>query len=82
MKKSKYWFVKTRNSYLPSSWQGWLTYVPFIAYLISSTLLMEHLSKHTGTAVRIFYGILPEWIAAGAIMTWLAQAKSRKIKKH
>lgn len=32
--KLKPWFVYVRGSYLPSSWQGWLTYVPFVLLLL------------------------------------------------
>jgi isoprenylcysteine carboxyl methyltransferase (ICMT) family protein YpbQ len=79
MKKSNAWFTKVRGSYLPSSWQGWLSYVPFVAYLVGTFFIIN---KHPNTFIKVAYEIIPEWIAAGAVMTYIAQAKSRKTKKR
>jgi hypothetical protein len=78
MKKSKYWYVKTRGSYLPSSTMGWISYIPFVAYLLSSVYFSDRLNKHASIWVVIFYALLPDFIAAAALMTILAKKKSRK----
>ena len=28
------WFIKVRGSYLPNNGKGWLTYIPYLAYLV------------------------------------------------
>lgn len=71
-KKAK-WFVPVRGSYLPSSWQGWLTYLPFTAYLLFA--LYFGWQDTDSTAKAVLY-IVPNWIAATAIMTWLAKRTS------
>ena len=67
------WFVKVRGSYLPASWQGWLTYVPFVVFLLTVfTAAMR--TQHS--ASDAFYMIFPQWIAAAVVMTWIAAKKS------
>jgi hypothetical protein len=73
-KKTDAWFVKTRGSYLPCSWQGWLTYIPFIAYLITSALVVR---RQFSSIVSDIYYILPQWVVAAVILTWVAQRKSK-----
>ena len=34
----KKWFIAVRGSYLPSSRQGWLTYIPFIVLVATGIL--------------------------------------------
>lgn len=68
------WFVKKRGSYLPCSWQGWLTYIPFVAYLITSLLVVRH--QFSSVITDIYY-TLPQWVMAAVILTWVAQRKSR-----
>jgi hypothetical protein len=67
------WFVKVRGSYLPASWQGWLTYIPFIGFLIASYLLA---TNDTHTISSALLGVFPAWVAAAVVMTWLASQKS------
>ncbi|MEO6513339.1 MAG: hypothetical protein ABIR37_01480 [Candidatus Saccharimonadales bacterium] len=67
------WFVAVRGSYLPVSWQGWLTYVPYIAYLIFSMQVAKDITSSAATAVLI---IVPNWVAATIVMTWLAKRTS------
>lgn len=67
------WFVAIRGSYLPVSWQGWLTYVPFIAYLIFSMQVAKDATNSAATALLI---IIPNWVAATIVMTWLAKRTS------
>lgn len=73
IKKSGKWFIKVRGSYLPHSWQGWLTFVPFTAFLVTvMTMAMRTEDTYSG----MFYVIFPQWIAAAVVMTWIAQKKS------
>jgi hypothetical protein len=67
------WFVPVRGSYLPASWQGWLTYVPFVAYLVFALVMGE---QDTDSISKAILFIVPNWVAAAAVMTWLARAKS------
>ena len=67
------WFAKVRGSYLPVSWQGWLTYIPFIAYIIWPAMWVEGRSYPFSLAVFL---VVPQWIVAGVVMTWVAARKS------
>jgi hypothetical protein len=71
--KQGVWFVAVRGSYLPANLIGWLTYLPFIGYITLSTIIAVR--NTTSLVVAIFF-IVPSWVAAGAIMTWLAVRKS------
>lgn len=71
--KSGAWFIRVRGSYLPNSWQGALTYIPYLAYLIG--VLIFVLLRHDSLWLAVFT-VVPNWIAALVIMTWLAKAKS------
>jgi branched-subunit amino acid transport protein len=71
--KNKKWFIPVRGSYLPNSWQGWLTYIPFTIFLVAVALVGWNYSEnHT---VAVLY-IIPNWIAAVVVMTWLAKRTS------
>lgn len=67
------WFVRVRGSYLPVSWQGWLTYIPFVAYLGYSWYVAF---AYTGNDLKAVLWIFPNWVAAAAAMTWLARRTS------
>lgn len=69
----KSWFIHIRGSYLPRSWEGWLTYLPFFAYLI--IVLVYVLRQHHGFWAALLTA-LPNWVAATVIMTWIASQKS------
>ena len=71
-KKSK-WFIPVRGSYLPNNWLGWLTYIPFTAYLIAAMILGWHGADTKAQAVLF---IVPNWVAAAAVMTWIAKRTS------
>ncbi len=73
-KHNKAWFIKVRGSYLPNSWQGWLTYIPFTGFLL--TVLVAAL-RHEHSVSDVFYAIFPQWVAAAVVMTWLAMHKSK-----
>ena len=67
------WFTPLRGSYIPVSWQGWLTYIPFVAYLIYSLIVAF---DYTGNNWKAVLWIVPNWTAAAVVMTWLAKVKS------
>lgn len=71
--KKQKWFKPVRGSYLPNSWQGWLTYLPFTAYLIFALIIGWQHASDTGQAILF---IAPNWIAATAVMTWVAKRTS------
>ncbi len=52
-RKKGAWFMKLRGSYLPVSWQGWLSYVPFtiLAVLPLKTLYLAWIDCDQGTNV-------------------------------
>jgi hypothetical protein len=73
-KTSKKWFIKVRGSYLPNSWQGWLTYIPYIALLV-----IPLVNALADTSARIYdriFNLLVAWMLASAVMTWFAKQKS------
>lgn len=63
------WFIKVRGSYLPNSWQGWLTYIPFIAYLI--TVMVVVIQQDSGWINKLMV-IFVQYVAAAIVMTWVA----------
>jgi len=67
------WFVRVRGSYLPVSWQGWLTYIPYVAYLVYTIVVAF---AYTGNTWKAILWIVPNAVAAGVIMTWIAKQKS------
>lgn len=67
------WFVRLRGSYLPASWQGWLTYIPFTAYLIYSLIVAL---AYTGNTWKAVLWIVPNWVAAAVVMTYVAKRTS------
>lgn len=67
------WFVKVRGSYLPVSWQGWLSYIPFIGFLMLSLFVNTRAGHSVGGALLY---IFPQWITAAVAMTWIAARKS------
>jgi hypothetical protein len=73
MAKTKTWFIKTRASYLPNSWQAWALYIPYLAYLVSVIVFV--LNRKDSFWLALFT-VVPNWIAAALIMSWLARFKS------
>jgi hypothetical protein len=67
------WFVRIRGSYLPVGWQGWLTYLPYIWFLIASYLFVVRTSP--GLA-EVVIRVVPYWLSAVIIMHWIAGRKS------
>jgi hypothetical protein len=72
-RKKGAWFVAVRGSYLPVSWQGWLSYLPYIFYLVFSMEAAKYVTDSLLAAVLI---IVPNWVAATIAMTWLARRTS------
>lgn len=72
-KKQKKWFIKVRGSYLPNSWQGRLTYIPFLTFLIASLVVTLNNIEPISLAYLL---VFPQWIAAGVVMTWIASRES------
>jgi hypothetical protein len=67
------WFIKVRGSYLPASPAGWLTYIPYVIYLLCTFIIGWQEAPTRGLA---FLFIAPNWVVAAVIMTWVASAKS------
>jgi hypothetical protein len=67
------WFIPVRGSYIPASWQGWLTYIPFVAYLIYSVIVAWDYTSNDWKAVL---WIVPNWVTAALVMTWIARQMS------
>lgn len=63
------WFKRVRGSYLPISPMGWLTYLPFIGYLVFSFAAS---TIYTSSAVVAVLFVVPNWTAAGVVMTYIA----------
>ncbi len=66
------WYAQLRGSYIPVSWQGWLTYIPYAAYLIYTVIVAF---AYTGNTYKAMLWIVPNFVAAIVIMTWLAKRK-------
>ena len=71
--KKGVWFAKFRGSYIPASWQGWLTYVPYVGFLLASMWYVNQSSNHL---YEIPIRIVPYWVSAVVVMLWLARRKS------
>jgi uncharacterized membrane protein len=70
---NKPWFKPLRHSYIACSYNGALTYIPYVAYLVFSLLVPFDYLSHKVLAVLI---VIPNWIIASQVMTWLAKSKS------
>lgn len=67
------WFVPLRGSYLPASWQGWLLYVPYAYYLV---ITLRTVSIDANSVSEVVIDLVPYWVAAIVVMTWIAKQKS------
>jgi hypothetical protein len=68
------WFTKVRGSYLPCSWQGWLLYVPYVAFLL---LTLYEATQGGRTSLGMAYFLFPQYISAVVVMNWLAERFSK-----
>ena len=73
MGQPKTWFIKVRGSYLPRSWQGWLLYIPYLAYMIGALIFVI---KGNETFWQALFTLMPNWVVACVIMTWFARRTS------
>ncbi len=67
------WFYKVRGSYLPATWQAWLTYIPFTGFLVSVLIAAF---RTQNSISDVFYMVFPQWVAAAVVMTYIASRKS------
>lgn len=67
------WFAKFHGNYIPASWQGWLTYIPYIGFLIAT---MWYVADTSNYVYEIPIRIMPYWICAAVIMIYIARRKS------
>ena len=74
MATSRAWFIKKRGSYLPNAWQGWLSYVPYVAYLLTVLAFIIQPDMNFWLGIFIF---IPNGVAACVLMTWFAARHSR-----
>lgn len=65
--------MRLRGSYIPISWQGWLTYIPYVVYLVYSIVVAF---IYTGNTWKAVLWIVPNAVAAVVVMTWIAKQKS------
>lgn len=71
--KKSNWFIKKRGSYLPNNEIGWLTYIPFLGYFLLTAFVSYRLSNSIFVIVLL---VIPQWVAATIVMTWIAEHKS------
>ena len=70
---NKPWFKQIRGSFIPVSWQGALTYIPMIAFLVAVMVYSLQSAK------SVFYGLFvmfPYFVCTAVVMHWLAKLKS------
>lgn len=72
-RKKQAWFIRIRGSYLPCSKQGWLSYVPFVAYLLLAVIIAGYAAQSLALSL---YMVIPQWVAAAVVMSWIADKKS------
>ncbi|GAC1391693.1 MAG: hypothetical protein NVSMB46_05150 [Candidatus Saccharimonadales bacterium] len=70
---TKPWFIVTRGSYLPCSLSGWLTYIPYTVYILG---VLVYVFVHHEYIYRGLFIVVPNWVAAAAVMNYVASRKS------
>lgn len=68
------WFIKVRGSYLPNSWQGWLTYIPYTALLLMP--LFNALNDRQGRLYDRIFNLVVAWVLTVYVMNWFASQKA------
>jgi hypothetical protein len=66
------WFRPLRGSYIPVHWKGWLTYVPYVAYLYFTYMLLVP----NRSLLETILFLVPYWVAGVIVMHWVAKQKS------
>lgn len=72
-KNKHQWFEKVRNSYLPKSWQGYLIYMSYVAYVV---LLPIGWYRRGHAIWDLFTVVIPLWIAAALVTQYIASKRS------
>lgn len=67
------WFRPVRGSFLPSSKAGYVVYAIFVGYVVFAMILGMNTTSSPGEAVLF---IVPNWIAAATVITFIANRKS------
>lgn len=67
------WFVRVRGSYLPASASGILLYLAYAAYIVFATMVGY---QQAGSLAQAALLVVPNWVAAAAVMTYIAWRKS------
>lgn len=75
MKKrnKKPWFKQIRGSYIPVSWQGGVSYVPMVAFMV--TVLIFSVQNAESIAGGLYY-MFPYFVCTAVVMHWFAKLKS------
>ena len=70
--KKQAWFKPIRGSYIPIHWKGWLTYIPYVAYLYLTYVLLVPNRPPLNTILFL----IPYWVVGVIVMHWIAKSKS------
>lgn len=72
-KNSDKWFIRVRGSYLPNNLNGALTYIPYVIYLLLPLAFVLINGYDIWLSLLL---VIPNWVAAVAIMNWVAANNS------
>ncbi len=72
-KNKNAWFKPVRGSYLPIKWQGWVSYVPMILFLVGASLAVD---RNSHSVSDTLYGVFPYFVCTAVVMHWVASHKS------
>jgi hypothetical protein len=73
MAKNIKWFKKIRGSYLPSSWQGNLLYLIYLAYAVAVPLVWY---SNGHTLWQLLINVLPAMVGSAVLMQYIASRNS------
>lgn len=66
-------YKSIRGSYIPITWVGWLTYLPFIGYLLFS---LKVVSDQSASLSLKIISVFVQWVVATLVMTVIARSLS------
>jgi len=66
-------YVAYHGNYIPASWQGWLTYIPYTGFLIGS---MWYVYATRDQIYEIPLRLVPYWVSAVVVMLYVARRKT------
>lgn len=72
--KRNAWFVHVRNSYLPATWQGFVIYLLYVAYIIAVPLVWY---KNGHDLWRLLTTVVPLLIAMVLLTQFIASKNSK-----